>query len=236
MEKGQGKVGSQTAGGHMTEAEWLQCDDPTAMLESLPDKISKRKLRLFGCACCRTVWRLLAGIQWRKVVLVAERYADGQASAQALAKVTREAYFAPIKDWKETEWATLVAAEFLARPTLTIKGIVKLFNYLNEPIAEDDTNSVDRTAYSTLPTLLRDVVGNPFRPAVRVPGWLSWNGGVVANLAQAIYEERAFDRLPILGDALEDAGCGDEAILTHCRSGGEHVRGCWVVDLLLGKE
>ena len=65
--------------------------------------------------------------------------------------------------------------------------------------------------------------------------WLAWNGGTIHHLAQAIYDERAFDRLPILADALEDAGCTDAAILDHCRQPGEHVRGCWVVDLLLGK-
>jgi hypothetical protein len=65
---------------------------------------------------------------------------------------------------------------------------------------------------------------------------LTWNDGIVIKLAQAIYEERAFDRLPILADALEEAGCSDTEILAHCRGPGPHVRGCWVVDLLLGKE
>jgi hypothetical protein len=59
---------------------------------------------------------------------------------------------------------------------------------------------------------------------------------MVARLARGIYDDRAFDRLPILADALEDAGCHDTAILDHCRQPGPHVRGCWVVDLLLGKE
>lgn len=66
--------------------------------------------------------------------------------------------------------------------------------------------------------------------------WLASNNGTVVKLAQAIYDERAFDRLPILADALEDAGCTNQDILAHCRGGGEHSRGCWVVDLLLGKE
>jgi hypothetical protein len=65
--------------------------------------------------------------------------------------------------------------------------------------------------------------------------WFSWNGCIVPKLAAAIYADRAFDRLPILGDALEDAGCTDADLLAHCRSREEHVRGCWAVDLLLGK-
>jgi hypothetical protein len=83
---------------------------------------------------------------------------------------------------------------------------------------------------------MRDIFGNPFAPATISSIWLTWNDGTVRSVAQAIYDDRAFDRLPILADALEDAGCDNADILTHCRSGGEHVRGCWVVDLLLGKE
>jgi hypothetical protein len=64
---------------------------------------------------------------------------------------------------------------------------------------------------------------------------LTWNDGTVIKIAQAIYNERAFERLPILADALEDAGCDNADILRHCREPGEHMRGCWVVDLLLGK-
>ena len=66
------------------------------------------------------------------------------------------------------------------------------------------------------------------------PGWLAWSDGLAPKLAQTIYEQRAFDRLPILADALTDAGCQDESILTHLRGPGPHVRGCWVVDLVLG--
>jgi hypothetical protein len=84
--------------------------------------------------------------------------------------------------------------------------------------------------------LLRDIVGNPFRLVTVDTAWLENNDKCVVRLAQAIYAGRAFDRLPILADALEDAGCTDAAILEHCRGPGPHVRGCWVVDLLLGKQ
>lgn len=66
--------------------------------------------------------------------------------------------------------------------------------------------------------------------------WLVANGGAVARLAEVIYADHAFDRMPILADALEDAGCANQDILAHCRDGGEHVRGCWVLDALLNKE
>jgi hypothetical protein len=82
--------------------------------------------------------------------------------------------------------------------------------------------------------LLRDILGNPFGVVITPdPTWLT---STVTSLAQAIYTDRAFDRLPILADALEDAGCTNQDILAHCRSNGEHARGCWVVDLLLGRQ
>jgi hypothetical protein len=80
--------------------------------------------------------------------------------------------------------------------------------------------------------LLRDIFGNPFGP-VRVDP--SWATATVTDLATTIYEERAFDRMPILADALEEAGCDNAAILSHCRGPGPHVRGCWVVDLVTGR-
>ena len=84
---------------------------------------------------------------------------------------------------------------------------------------------------------VRDIYPNPFRQPPRLDAsCLAWNSGTVSKLATAIYDERAFGRMPILADALEDAGCADADILGHCRGGGEHVRGCWVVDLLLGKD
>jgi hypothetical protein len=81
--------------------------------------------------------------------------------------------------------------------------------------------------------ILRDIFGNPFRPVAVDPSWLT---STVVALAEGIYQERAFDRLPILADALQDAGCDSDDVLSHCRSDGPHVRGCWVVDLLTGRK
>lgn len=84
--------------------------------------------------------------------------------------------------------------------------------------------------------LLRDVVGNPFRPVTLEPSCLTWNDGAVVDLAQIIYDERAFERMSDLADILASSGCTDDQVLEHCRQPGEHVRGCWVVDLVLGKQ
>jgi hypothetical protein len=82
--------------------------------------------------------------------------------------------------------------------------------------------------------LLRDIFGNPFRPVAIDPAWVT---STVVALARGIYDDRAFDRMPILADALEDAGCDHSDILTHCRDPeAMHVRGCWAIDLVLGKE
>jgi hypothetical protein len=80
--------------------------------------------------------------------------------------------------------------------------------------------------------MLNDIAGNPFRPVEWQPAWQTAD---VVGVARGIYDDRAFDRLPVLADALMDAGCADEQVLSHCSSAGPHVRGCWVVDLALGK-
>jgi hypothetical protein len=85
--------------------------------------------------------------------------------------------------------------------------------------------------------LLRDIFHNPFRaPPLLDPLWLTWQNGTVRKLALTIYDERRWADLPILADALEEAGCTDTELLSHCRGGDEHTRGCWAVDLLLGKQ
>ncbi len=102
-------------------------------------------------------------------------------------------------------------------------------------LRRDRRNNAIRTMQREAADLLRDVFGNPFRPVAIPPAWLHWNNGTVPRLAQAIYDERRYQNLPILADALQDAGCTDETILAHCHSPTSHVRGCWVIDALLGK-
>jgi hypothetical protein len=85
---------------------------------------------------------------------------------------------------------------------------------------------------SELSNLLRDIFGNPFRPVTFPP---EWRIDTVLTLAQQMYDGRDFSAMPILADALQDAGCDSDDILNHCRGDGPHVRGCWVVDLVLGK-
>jgi hypothetical protein len=97
-------------------------------------------------------------------------------------------------------------------------------------------NSIRAMEWKAQSDLLRCIFGNPCRPTVVDPAWFTWHEATLPRLARCVYDGRAFDRLPVLADALEEAGCHDADILAHCRGPGPHVRGCWVVDLLLGKE
>lgn len=98
----------------------------------------------------------------------------------------------------------------------------------------DDNNKLDESMAQT--NLLHDIFGNPFRPLpIIAPSMLAWNDATIAKLAKVIYDERRFEDMPILADALQDASCQNEEILSHCRGPGPHVKGCWVLDVLLGK-
>jgi hypothetical protein len=97
------------------------------------------------------------------------------------------------------------------------------------------TNSVFMGECVAQARLLREFLGNPLRSVFLDASWRAWNSSTIPGLARAIYDERRFKDLPILADALEEAGCTDAAVLDHCRQPGEHARGCWVLDLLLGK-
>jgi hypothetical protein len=227
----------------MTEAEWLTCSYPSAMLEYLRGKVSNRKLRLFAVACCRRVWKVLWTNE-QEAVEVAERFVDGLATeaeldnhsrlipwnygaTAAIAVCTPDAYRGTRAC---AEDASKVAAEEAAK-NLSQRGRPKFGRKALQAAAR----SAEEIEWVAQAVLLREIIGNPFRTGTIDPSWLSWNDGTVPKMAQVIYEERRFEDLPVLADALEDAGCTDTAILNHCRAQGEHVRGCWVIDLLLGK-
>jgi hypothetical protein len=243
----------------MTEAEWLACDHPSPMLDFLRRKVSDRKLRLFAVACCRLVLHLLHDKQNGTALEVAEAYADDQASRDELVAVySAAAAFANapppvVRYCSAAEEAIQHAFSAISYATATETaypdqefGEVDHYNALDNTrrSADQVARAVawagrarpDRIAMQAIEcNVLRDIFGNPFRLASVTPAWRTWNARTVIQLAELIYAERAFAHLPILADALEEAGCTDAAILDHCRGGGEHVRGCWVVDLLLGK-
>jgi len=243
----------------MTEQEWLECTDPQPMLEFLQGKVSDRKLRLFAVACSRRIWPLLSdAVICEKTIAFAERFADGLASTSELhgggwGKVGSVFSVVLWDAWEAAENAVSYGAGMVKRAVLGLdtEKYATWTSAFETACYDHSLGEAMRMADATLPTeylakgvqassdehngqchLLCDIFSNPFRPATFDPRWLT---STVIDLAKAIYEERAFDRMPILADALMDAGCDNDDIIAHCRGDGPHVRGCWVVDLLLGK-
>jgi hypothetical protein len=218
----------------VTEVEWPLAD-PDPMLQHLRGA-SDRKLRLFAHACWHRLGHLLCDERLREFLRILELNADGLVPVTAARAAARQAVGpfpqSSVGGAREHEvsgrlahWGghrrARTAARQAARAARDAAAWIGDWAVAAEAKAQRD--------------LLRDIFGNPFRPVAAEPSWTAWNGGVVGKLAGSTYEERAFERLPVLADALEEAGCTDADILAHCRGGGEHVRGCWVVDLLLGK-
>jgi hypothetical protein len=206
----------------MTEDEWLTCDSPRKLLGFLRGKASERKLRLFAVACCRRRWEAMTDERSRRVVEMAERFVEGLVGEKELALARRAAYAVP---WRGVSWVAgqaRAAAWNAARPAIW-EG--------TRLIADGSREQVG---------LLRCLFGNPFRPVTPGPAWLT---PTTRALAQAAYDERRLpagtldpDRLAVLADALEEAGCTDAEVLGHLRGPGPHTRGCWVVDLVLGNK
>jgi hypothetical protein len=235
----------------MTEAEWLACNSPKAMLEFLRARAGPRKHRLFAVACCRRVWPLLTDPRSRAAVEVVERYADGLASPEEVHDAYRPARAAARAAWNaigvaagdpdavaaahKVAEAARAAAEAACEESAVAASAVAVATACNAYAVDPALQAHVAAEHTAQCRLLRCVFGNPFLAPAADPAWLAGGGGRPVKLAQQIYQDRAFERLPDLADALEQAGCSDEAVLGHCRAGGDHVRGCWVVDLVLGK-
>lgn len=238
----------------MTEQEWLACTDRWPMLNFMGDKASHRKVRLLAVACCRRIWHLLANQRSRRAVEVAESHADSLASDEQLIGSYEDSegpiYDDPDPSLDFPQQMAFVHATVAAHDSAgnspyaaavdTMQSTEKAVFYADDHTGADEDeeaawNGVARTAERAAQiSSMRDILGPlPFRS---VPIDLAWLTFTVTALAQSIYADRAFERLPILADALEDAGCNQQDILSHCRGPGPHTRGCWVVDLLLAKE
>jgi hypothetical protein len=223
----------------MTEAEWLAATDPLPMLLHLGDRASLRQVRLYACAWGYASWDRLTDERSRQAIVTAERFADGLADSAELGL----AFTAAAQAWNEipevrgtrrvrgnkalTGARTARRTAELARDVASLDGIGRTARYL----------SLRGSAAMrlTLANFLRDIFGIPGRPVAVEPAWLAWQGGTVRRLAESIYAEGAFDDLSVLGDALEEAGCTSADVLGHCRQPEQHVRGCWLIDLLVEK-
>jgi hypothetical protein len=229
---GEGGSAEAVGGGEaMTEAEWEACTDPTAMLHFLRGLVSGRKLRLFACDCCWRIRHLLRDDASIDALNASAQFADGLIDREEMrlrriehAAVANRAHpptraVAAASDERHVDAA---AASGSAADAVADTGAV--------PGSRASIRAEERIAQSVA---LRDIAGNPFRPVTFSP---EWRTDTVLALARQMYESREFGAMPILADALQDAGCGDDDVLNHCRQANGHVRGCWVIDLVLGEK
>jgi hypothetical protein len=226
---------------------------------------SNRKLRLFACACCRLIWDFPNDDRARQAVEVGDRYVDGVVTSkgpvEAYVDVCACLYPLGRRYTPHVPVAVLDSAFIAFLRTTSVTGAYygqpwEYSHYDAYQCARDAADRVTSVAAwagksaaafastrNVEAVLLRDLYGPlPFREVHLDPAWLAWSDGAVQKLAEAAYEERSLPdgrlhrtQLAVLVDALEGAGCADHEILGHLRGPGPHVRGCWVVDLLLNK-
>jgi hypothetical protein len=198
---------------------WQGCADPSPMVGI--GGVSGRKRRLFAVACCRRIPNLEQLPECRAAIDAAERFAEGLCS--------REEMFVAAEALSSSTWQEAAANDCAAYFRDADAG-----EYASYKVADGLAGGTDVKSQLRIHAgLLRDIFGNPFRPVEFSPDWRT---DTAVSLAWQMYEPRDFSLMPILADALQDAGCEHPDILDHCRDpNGTHVRGCWVVDLVLGK-
>jgi hypothetical protein len=224
----------------VTEQQWLTCaTNSTWMVNAIRDRVSDRKLRLFAVACIRSILPQVREVhqdEVARVAEVAERFAEGTASAADMEPARQDTI-----PWDYEITAALEAchpeARFAAvRVVRAAADAVRELWVAAHPQSHrrsPEAGAARRSELERQTALARCVFGNPFRPVALA---LEWRTPTGLALAQGIYAERAFDLLPILGDALEEAGCSAAELLAHCRGPGPHALGCWVLDAVLAKE
>jgi hypothetical protein len=226
----------------MSPWDWLRCGRPEPMLHFLRElgvqrrPSGRRRLRLFACACARRRWPLLSDPRSRALIETAERYADGLAGRRELAAAERSAQEA-------SEGLVMVGPVVRLPHRFTICYQVSMTTSPQPaweaalvatlaPVVAARSLAEQAGEQRAQADLLRDLFGDPYQPCRFDP---HWRAPEVLALARAGYEGPDATALPILADALEEAGCTNEALLTHLRGPGPHARGCWAVDAVLGK-
>lgn len=206
----------------MTDAEWwATSSDPELMLGLVGDLTGKRKLHLFLCACCRSVWSWLDQATQASVEH-AEKLAGTPLSVRVKIDLADGSTWRADKRLGEFTTSDEGHGTNLREATSIASRIDSIYNL-----------TAAQSGQAVQSDIVRDIFGNPFRSVAFDARWRTSNA---VRVARTIYDDLAFDRMPMLAVALMDAGCEDEQVISHCRSDGSHVRGCWVVDLVLGKQ
>jgi hypothetical protein len=243
----------------MTEAKWLASPEPELLLDHLGDQPTERKLLLSAANALLRIHDHYPIERYHRAAKIAESHADSDDESWK-----RDSAY-PANDeaeyWKErgtaiknladdafrNYWLNFRLSRVFRRVATAIamkecwpaierrcEGLV-FDRFADEAEGHSDFRAIAIVEREFQADMLREIFGNPFRPPTVDPAWLTWNGGTIPGLALSIYQEKAFDRLPILADALEEAGCSDAYLLDHCRGESGHVPGCWALDALLGR-
>ena len=227
----------------MTEQEWLFSTKTGPMVDYLGLQSSgrSRKLRLFAVACCRRVWHLLPNEPSRQAVLVAERYADKLTRTAELKAAYADAGGDALRSSYNPAGPVVrvnapTGAYWTAQNAHTLAG---QHEDSGKPLGRYDRARSDLEEKAQT-DLMREIFGNPF---CLVAFDTVWRTSAILSIARAAYEDHELpsgeldcERLAVLSDALEEAGCDDPTILDHLRGPGPHFRGCWALDLILGKQ
>jgi hypothetical protein len=225
----------------MTEAEWLSCTSAGKMLHYLCEqcgaarrKDGRRKLRLLACACCRRIWHKLTE-DGRQIVLLNELLADGQAVTEDLDAAVLRCLAGSMNKYGWIPPAIRAAVATNVPPPREAAESA-MFGACSAVASHGPGYSERWNAEAAAQAeFMREIFGNPFQPIKVEKRWRTANDGAVVRLAQSICQEGSFADMPILADALEEAGCREEAILSHCWGTAGHVLGCWVLDVLLAR-
>jgi hypothetical protein len=229
----------------MTEQEWLHSADLRKMLQFLGESANQRRLRLFALACCRQVESFLTHKRSRLALEMLEQILEGGLGPEHLpqaGELAQSAYFQTRTNDSAGRAVMMAcytnalsaACDAAAAASKTLEQFAREATRQQgmQPTRVPGSLSPGAIIRRTHCGWLRDVFGPPNRPTPDVSAWL---GGPVLTMARTIYQEQSFGDLPILADALEEAGCDHAGILAHFRHAADHVRGCWALDLVLGR-
>ncbi|WP_246523162.1 hypothetical protein [Gemmata palustris] len=235
----------------MTEKQWLKCAEPELMSELLKTQLSERKSRLLACAICRDMGREIKDQRFSRMIVTGERWADEGIEPPEADEVSNDGDTLHDEAWAAGNLGTSIAAlstqfcimpvplhSFFPPPKPKLQGWRRVLEISSKVLDrvlgnENEAQAHFREERRTRCYYAREVLGNPFRPVTFAPDWRT---STALALAAQMYRSRDFSAMPILADALQDAGCENTDILNHCRGPGPHVRGCWGVDLVLEKE
>jgi hypothetical protein len=230
----------------MTEAEWLSCTDPRALLEfALASGVSDRRLRLFLLACCRRLWGNATDGATRVALACAERFVEASLGSMTKTYVKVAAGRAVIDcgasdpigsfdvwgdDGIEAEVYSFAVASGLVSALDVLACNQAVPRQLDWVFDAFQRAGLDLASQAEL---FHDIIRAPFRSLVFPSAWRTRNDSASLHIAQEIDRDQAFDQLPLLADALMDVGCDNDEILRHLQRPGTHVRGCWALDLVL---